>query len=234
MNIGLDLSFLIPIDFWDYMWYATFFVVLTLIPAVLNLRYNNEISVTQLLLFMIGSAGIFYSVFKAWLVVPSNSSLHYLALAFFTLVLVVLACINLVLKAKCNIEGLSSNECFVSLFTLIIFAIATLVSMFKAWFVIPPDGYMDYFRFACIWGLFALLCAAGLAVLIFKCNDFKGGWLIFGGLGFFFLMEMIYSLLKTWDAMPNIVKYTVIVVVGFCILAMTGAFGVGTSRYSSE
>lgn len=234
MNLGIDLSFLIPIDFWDYMAYAAFFVILAAIPAILNLRYDNEISLTQVLLFVFGAAGLCYTLVEAWFAAPSDGSLHYIALAFFALVLVVLTGINFVLKAECKIEGTSSYECFVSLFALAIFVIVTLISVLKAWFVIPPDGYMDYLRFACIWGIFSLLCAVGLAGLTLTHNNFKGDGLIFGVPGFFFFMEMVYSLLKTWNALPKTMQYTIIGVIAVSFLAVTGAFSAGTSGHSSE
>lgn len=206
MNLGLDLAFLIPIDFWDYMWYAALFVVLAAISAILSLIEYKEIYVIQVLLSVIGPVGISYSLFKAWSAVPSDGSLQYLVLAGFAFVLAMLAGINFILNAECKIEETSSNGCFISLFSLAVFVIVALISVLKAWFVIPPDGYIDYLRFAGMWGLFAFLCAAGLAGLKLTHNNFKEDWSILGGLGFFFLMEMIYSLQKTWGSMPNSLK----------------------------
>jgi len=234
MNLGLDLSFLIPIDFWDYMLYAVFFVLIATIPAILSLRYDNKRSVIQFLLSVFGPAGIIYSLFKAWFAVPSNVSLHYLVFTGFSIALAILAGINFWLKSRYS-EGISSNECFVSLFGCAIFVIVAFISWLKAWFVIPSDGFMDYLRFACIWGILALICAGILPVLRFTHNNFKGDWLIFGGTGFFFLMEMIYSLLKTWGAMPNSVKLGIIATVAVIMILLTGgAADTGTSGYQSE
>lgn len=235
MNLGLDLSFMIPIDFWDYMFYAAFFVVLASIPAILNLRYDNEISVVQVLFSVIGSTGIIYSLLKAWFSAPG--SLHYLVFTGFSVLLAILVGINLYLKSRYN-EGVSSNECVVSLFGCGIFPIVAVISFLKAWFVIPLDGYMDYLRFAGIWFICALIFAIVLAVLTFTHNNFKGDWLIFGGLGFCFLMGMIYSLLKTWDAMPNDLRFEIIAAVAFIIIILTGgagsAVGAGASGHQSE
>lgn len=234
MNLGLDLSFLIPIDFWDYMLYAAFFVLLATIPAILSLRYDNEISVIQFLLSVFGPAGIIYSLFKAWFTVPSDGSLHYLVFTGFSIALAILAGLNFILKSG-YYEEVSSNECFVSLFGCAIFVIVAFISWLKAWFVIPSDGFMDYLRFACVWGILVLICAGILAVLKFTHNNFKGDWLIFGGSGFFFLMEMIYSLLKTWDAMPKSVKFEIIATVAVIMILLTGgAAGAGTSGHQSE
>lgn len=231
MNLGLDFSFMIPINFWDYMWYAVFFVVLAAIPAILNLRYDNEISVIQVLLSVVGFAGIIYSLFKAWFAAPG--SLHYLAFTGFSIVLAILAGSYLLLKS--SIEGLSSNECFISLFGLIIFSIVAAISFLKAWFVIPSDGYTDYLRFAGIWFICALICAIVLAVSTFTHNNFKGDWLIFGCLGFCFSMGMIHSLLKTWDAMPDSLKLEIMVAVGIIFFLFTGgAVGAGASGHQSE
>lgn len=235
MNLGLDLAFLIPIDFWDYMRYAALFAVLATISAVLSLIDYKETSVIQILLSVVGSVGMIYSLFKAWFVVPSDGSLQYLVLAGFVAVLAVLAGLNFLLNAECKIEGTSSNGCFISLFGLAIFVIMALISVSKAWFVIPPDGYMDYLRFASIWGIFAFLCAVGLASLKLTHNSFKGDWLIFVGIDFFFLMETIYSLQKTWDAMPDSLKLGIMVAIGIIFVLFTGgAVGAGTSGHQSE
>lgn len=236
MNLGLDLAFLIPIDFWDYMRYAALFAVLATISAILSLIDYKETSVIQVLLSVVGPAGTIYSLFKAWFIAPSDGSLQYLVLAGFVAVLAVLTGVNFILNAECKIEGTSSNGCFVSLFGLAIFVIVTLISVLKAWFVIPPDGYMDYLRFASIWGLFAFLCAVGLASLKLTHNSFKGDWLIFVGIGFFFLMETIYSLQKTWDAMPNSLKFGIMLSVALLVILLTGggAVGAGASGHQSE
>lgn len=232
MNLGIDLLFLIPTDFWDYISYAIFFVALTAIPAILNLRYNNEISIIQFLLSVIGFTGTIYSLFKAWFAAPSDGSLYYLVLTGFSTALVILVSLNLVIKSK--IKGLYSTECFVSLFGLIVFAIVAVISVFKAWFVIPSNDFMDYLRFACIWGICALICAGSLAALKFMHNNFKEDLQILGVLGSLFLMEMIYSLLKTWGTVPNSLKFEILAgVVG--IVCMTGgAFSAGAYRHQSE
>jgi len=232
MNFGLDLSFLIPIDFWDYMLYTAFFVMLALIPAILSFRYNNETSLVQVLFSVVGLSGVVYSLFKAWAIAPG--SLHYIIFTGVSIVLAILAGINFLIKSECN-EGVSSNECFISLSGFFIFAIVAFTSLLKAWFVIPPDGFIDYFRFACIWGILALICAGGLVVLKFTHNNFNGDLIFFGGLGFFFLMEMIYSLLKAWDAMPDSLKFEIIVALGIIFFLFTGgAVGAGASGHQSE
>ena len=234
MNLGLDLSFMIPIDFWDYMLYAAFFVVLASIPAILSLRYDNEISVIQVLFFAVGSAGIIYSLLKAWFSAPSDGSLYYLVFTGFSIALAILIGINFLIKSRYN-EGVSSNECFISLSGFFIFAIVAFISVLKAWFVIPPDGFIDYFRFACIWSILALICAGILVVLKFTHNNFEGDWQIFGGIGFIFFMEMIYSLLKTWDAMPDSVKFGFIAAVALIFFFVTGgAVGASSSGHQSE
>lgn len=235
MNFGLDLSFLIPIDFWDYMLYTAFFVMLALIPAILSFRYNNETSLVQVLFSVVGLSGFVYSLFKAWATAPG--SLHYLIFTGVSIVLAILAGTNFLIKSECN-EGVSSNECFISLSGFFIFAILAFISVLKAWFVIPPDGFMDYLRFACIWSIFALICAGILVILKFTHNNFEGDMQIFGGLGFFFLMEMIYSLQKTWDSMPDDLKFEIIVAVGIIIFLVAGGTGgavsAGASGYKSE
>jgi hypothetical protein len=71
MNFGIDLSFLIPIDFWGYMSYAVFLGVLTAIPAILSFRYDNETSVILILLFVVGLAEMIYSLHKTWDAMPN-------------------------------------------------------------------------------------------------------------------------------------------------------------------
>jgi hypothetical protein len=230
MNVGIDLAFLIPTDFWDYMWYTALFVVLAAIPAILSLRDYNETSVIQILFSITGLAGIIYSLIKAWLVAPG--SWYYLVFAGISIVLAALAGINLFLKASSN--GVSSYECFISLFGLIIFPIVAVISVLKAWFVIPSDGYyMDYLRFAVIWLVLVLVCAGSLAVLTFTHKNFKGDVLIFGGLGFFFFMEMIYSLQKTWDTMPDSTKLGIIIAV-LLVLFLTGGGAASAGAYGHQ
>lgn len=234
MNLGIDLSFLIPIDFWGYMLYATFFVAFASIPAILNLRSDSEISVIQVLFSVVGSTGVIYSLLKAWFSAPSDGSLHYLVFTGFSIALAILAGVNFLIKFRYN-EGISSNECFASLSGFFIFAIVAFISVLKAWFVIPSDGFIDYLRFACIWGMLTLIFAGVLVVLKFTHNNFSGDWQIFGSLVFIFFMEMIYSLLKTWDAMPDNVKFEIIAAVAVIFFFVTGgAVGVGSSGNRSE